>query len=116
MTKLWDEEFDNYGIETYRKKCFITPEPSINPPTEHSKHWGMMLCKPIIKITGIDKHSFKEKTITVYFEDYIPVDLEGVEVNSQEESDLIITESLAVLENLLPRRYRVALEDVEVEG
>jgi len=106
--KLWDE-----GIEPF---VFSIPEPPINPPDEHPKHWGMVLCKPIIKVTGIDKYSFKEKTITVYFEDYIPVDLEGVKVNSQEESDLIITKSLAVLESLLPRRYRVALEDVEVEG
>ena len=106
MIELWDDKIKSTN--------FYCPEQPINPPNKHPKHWGMVLCKPIIKITGVDKFSFKEKTITVYFEDYIPVDLEGVEVNSQEESDLIITESLAVLENLLPRRYRVALEGVEV--
>ena len=102
-------------MNQFKLTNFYCPEQPINPPNGHPKHWGMVLCKPIIKITGIDKYSFKEKTITVYFEDYIPVDLEGIEVNSQEESDLIITEALAVLENLLPRRCRVALEDVEVE-
>jgi len=108
MIELWNDKI--------KPTNFHCPERPINPPNEHPKHWGMVFCKPIIKITGIDKYSFKEKTITVYFENYIPVDLEGVEVNSQEESDLVITESLAVLENLLPRRCRVALEDVEVEG
>ena len=105
--KLWDE-----GIEPF---VFPTPEQPVNPPDEHPKHWGMMMCKPTIIITGIDKYSFKEKSISINFIDFIPVDLEGIEINSQQESDFIITEALAVLENLLSRRCKVVLEELEVE-
>ncbi len=105
--KLWDEDFSPTD--------FYTPEPPTNPPDEHPKHWGIMMCKPTIVITGIDKYSFKEKSISINFLDFIPVDLEGIEVNSQQESDLIITEALAVLENLLPRRCKIELKELEVE-
>ena len=105
--KFWDE-----GIEPF---VFPTPEQPINPPNETPTYWGVVMCKPKVLITGVDKWSLKEKTFCITFIDPISVDLDRVEQDSQEESSIVIDEVLSLLENLLPRRCKVVLEELEVE-
>ena len=107
MIELWDE-----GIEPFN---FSTPEPPINPPNGTPTYWGVVMCKPKVLITGIDKWTKKEVTVCVTFVDAIPVELDRIKQDSQEESSVVIDEVLAVLEDLLPRRCKVELEDMEVE-
>ena len=105
--KLWDE-----GIEPF---IFSIPEPPINPPDETPTYWGVVMVKPKVLITGIDKWTKKEITFCVTFVNAIPVELDRVKQDSQEESLVVIDEVLAVVEDLLVRRRKVELEELEVE-
>lgn len=105
--KLWDE-----GIEPFN---FSTPEPPINPLNKTPTYWGVVMVKPKVLITGVDKWTRKEITVCITFINSIPIELDRIEQDSQEESSIVIDEVFAVLEDLLPRRCKVELEELEVE-
>ncbi len=100
--KLFEE------MKNLTRRYFNIPDQPLNPPEPPTVHQDSILCKPVVVIKSTTG------SISVTFLKPIEIDVEGLEIDSQRESDVILSEALESIEKTLSTRTHVALDDLEI--